>query len=147
MCHVMWDWMVSSVGDRCADRKEGCLHLRLPVPLCDSLLVLVLLFSFFLSLFSSSLSPRACLSLVSLTFFFIYFISFCWTVCPGFEKSTSTSCLLWKPFFISCISTFFFTWSNSFQNSSEIFLGTSLIEDFNYSHLSAVNPKLYPAAN
>lgn len=59
MCHLMWDWMVSSVGDQCTDRKEGCFHLRLPVLLCDSVSILVLLFSLH--------SSRACLNLSSLT--------------------------------------------------------------------------------
>lgn len=45
-------------GDWSADRKEGCLHLRLPVLLCDSVSVLVLFFSLPSSLGLLKLPPN-----------------------------------------------------------------------------------------
>ena len=77
----MCDWMVSSVGDQCADRKEGCLHIRLPALLCDSVSVLVLLFSF--SLHSSpwrSLPQGPSIPLFIYFPQFIFFWRFPWTV-------------------------------------------------------------------
>lgn len=89
--------MVSSVGDQCADRKEGCLHLRLPVLLCDSVSVLVLLFSFSPSLLCSSL-PQGIFKLsllFSVTHIFLNLLQ--WLLLDhlsmfSFKVNVSTSC-------------------------------------------------------
>lgn len=109
MCHVMWDWMVSTVGDQWADRKEGCLHVRLPVLLCDSVSVLVLLFSFSLH---SSLPPRLP-TYFSLTYFFIYFISSGGPSVQTLVSRLLTSCLLQESYVLHLAPPCFFVIANS----------------------------------